>query len=80
MIEYNGFLKNLKQELSELKELEKHLTEKLKDTPEGSLNILKKNGSPLPEFETDENHDYFITRLFVRVGFYDYLKDNNSDQ
>ena len=36
------------------------------------LDALKKNGSPLPEFETDEAHDYFITRLFVREGFYDY--------
>ena len=26
----------------------------------------------MPEFETDEYHDYFITRLFVRDGFYDY--------
>lgn len=34
-------------------------------------------GSPLPEFETDEAHDYFITRLFVREGFYDY-QDNNE--
>ena len=32
------------------------------------LEALEKNGSPLPEFETDENHDYFITRLFVRMG------------
>ena len=36
------------------------------------LDALKKNGSPLPEFETDEAPDYFITRLFVREGFYDY--------
>ena len=49
MIEYNGFLSNLKQELSELKELEEHLTEKLKDTPEGSLNVLKKKGG-IPQY------------------------------
>ena len=36
------------------------------------LDALNRNGSPLPEFETDEAHDYFITRLFVREGFYDY--------
>ena len=36
------------------------------------LEALEKNGSHMPEFETDENHDYFITRLFVRDGFYDY--------
>ncbi|MBQ8161834.1 MAG: winged helix-turn-helix transcriptional regulator [Clostridia bacterium] len=43
-----------------------------------NLNALKQNGSPLPEFETDEPHDYFITRLFIREGFYDY-DDTNQD-
>ena len=42
------------------------------------LEALEKNGSPLPEFETDEAHDYFITRLFVRKGFYDYQEDNQD--
>ena len=42
------------------------------------LEALEKNGSPLPEFETDEAHDYFITRLFVREGFYDYQEDNQD--
>lgn len=39
---------------------------------------LAQNGSPLPEFETGEAHDYFITRLFVREGFYDYQKVEGS--
>ena len=53
-----------------LKEL--HLTEGRNTGFKKILDALKKNGSPLPEFETDEAHDYFITRLFVREGFYDY--------
>ena len=36
------------------------------------MDALRQNGSPLPEFETNEAHDYFIARLFVREGFYDY--------
>lgn len=38
--------------------------------------VLRQNGSPLPEFETNEAHDYFIARLFVRESFYDH-KDGN---
>ncbi len=53
-----------------LKEL--HLTEGRNTGFKKILDALQKNGSPLPEFETDEAHDYFITRLFVRDGFYDY--------
>ena len=53
-----------------LKEL--HLTEGRNTGFKKILDALKKNGSPLPEFETDEAHDYFITRLFVRERFYDY--------
>ncbi|MBQ9308175.1 MAG: putative DNA binding domain-containing protein [Clostridia bacterium] len=53
-----------------LKEL--HLTEGRNIGFTKILNALKQNGSPLPEFETDEAHDYFITRLFIREGFYDY--------
>jgi predicted HTH transcriptional regulator len=33
------------------------------------LNALERNGSPLPEFETDEKRNYFITRLFIHPGF-----------
>lgn len=33
------------------------------------LNALAANGSPKPEFETDDDHSYFISRLFVHEGF-----------
>lgn len=54
-----------------------HLTEGRNTGFKKILDALQKNGSPLPEFETDENHDYFITRLFIREGFNDY--QNVSD-
>ena len=50
-----------------LKEL--HLTEGRNTGFKKIIDALEKNGSPLPEFETDENHDYFITRLFIHDGF-----------
>ncbi len=53
-----------------LKEL--HLTEGRNTGFKKILDALSQNGSPLPEFETNEDHDYFIARLFVREGFYDY--------
>ena len=59
-----------------LKEL--HLTEGRNTGFKKILDTLRKNGSPLPEFETDENHDYFVTRIFVREGFYDYQNDANG--
>lgn len=55
-----------------LKEL--HLTEGRNTGFKKILDVLQKNGSPLPEFETDESHDYFITRLFIHPVF---LKDQN---
>lgn len=60
-----------------LKEL--HLTEGRNTGFKKILDALKQNGSPLPEFETDDNHDYFITRLFVREGFYDYQEENDGN-
>ena len=33
------------------------------------LDALEANGSPKPEFETDKDHSYFISRLFVHEGF-----------
>ena len=33
------------------------------------LDALEANGSPKPEFETDEDRSYFITRLFVHEAF-----------
>ena len=48
-----------------LKEL--HLTEGRNTGFKKILNALKANGSPLPEFETDEDHDYFVSRfLFMK--------------
>ncbi|MBQ5330574.1 MAG: putative DNA binding domain-containing protein [Oscillospiraceae bacterium] len=58
-----------------LKEL--HLTEGRNTGFKKILDAIKKNGSPMPEFETDEDHDYFITRLFIRDGFYD--NDNSAE-
>ena len=50
-----------------LKEL--HLTEG-RNTGFGKIfSALEENGSPKPEFETDEGHNYFITRLFVHKAF-----------
>lgn len=33
------------------------------------LDAVKANGSPLPEFETDDNHSYFISRFFIHEAF-----------
>ena len=56
-----------------LKEL--HLTEG-RNTGFGKiLRALEENGSPKPEFETDEDHSYFISRLFVHEAF---LKEKES--
>ena len=50
-----------------LKEL--HLTEG-RNTGFGKiLRTLEENGSPKPEFETDDDHSYFISRLFVHEAF-----------
>ena len=59
-----------------LKEL--HLTEGRNTGFKKILDALARNRSPLPEFETDDAHDYFITRLFVREGFYDYEGTNEE--
>ena len=56
-----------------LKEL--HLTEG-RNTGFGKiLRALEENGSPKPEFETDDDHSYFISRLFVQEAF---LKEENT--
>ncbi len=59
-----------------LKEL--HLTEGRNTGFKKIIDALKRNGSPLPEFETDESHDYFITRLFIHEGF-DRSDSSDSD-
>lgn len=56
-----------------LKEL--HLTEG-RNTGFGKiLRALSANGSPKPEFETDDDHSYFISRFFVHEVF---LEDENE--
>lgn len=50
-----------------LKEL--HLTEGRNTGFRKILDALEKNGSPKPEFETDEERSYFITRIFVHEDF-----------
>ena len=54
-----------------LKEL--HLTEGRNTGFKKILDALEANGSPKPEFETDEAHSYFVSRLFIHEGF---LKEN----
>lgn len=58
-----------------LKEL--HLTEGRNTGFKKILNALEANGSPKPEFETDADHSYFISRLFVHEGF---LKEEPDKQ
>lgn len=50
-----------------LKEL--HLTEGRNTGFKKILDALKANGSPLPEFETDDEHTYFISRIFAHKAF-----------
>ena len=42
------------------------------------LNALEANGSPKPEFETDEDRSYFITRIFVHERFYEAEVDERN--
>ena len=57
-----------------LKEL--HLTEGRNTGFKKILNALALNGSPKPEFETDDEHSYFISRLFVHEVF---LKEEQKE-
>lgn len=50
-----------------LKEL--HLTEGRNIGFKKILDALEINGSPKPEFEMDDDHSYFITRLYVHGAF-----------
>ncbi len=58
-----------------LKEL--HLTEGRNTGFKKILDALEANGSPKPEFETDEDHSYFISRLYIHEGF---LKGKNQNE
>ena len=46
-----------------------HLTEGRNTGFKKILNALKINSSPLPEFETDEDRTYFISRFFIHKSF-----------
>lgn len=59
-----------------LKEL--HLTEGRNTGFKKILDAIKANGFPLPEFETDEYHDYFVSRFFIHDGFYDSFAETFS--
>lgn len=50
-----------------LKEL--HLTEGRNTGFQKILNALEHNGTSRPEFETDEEHSYFISRIFIHEQF-----------
>ena len=56
-----------------LKEL--HLTEGRNTGFKKILDAIKRNGSPLPEFETDKEHSYFISRIFVHPAFISDVED-----
>ena len=43
------------------------------------LDALEANGSPKPEFETDEDRSYFITRLFIHEEFIKNSQEYESD-
>lgn len=58
-----------------LKEL--HLTEGRNTGFKKILDALEANGSPKPEFETDADHSYFISRLFVHKAF---LRENDKQK
>lgn len=46
-----------------------HLTEGRNTGFKKILDALEANGSPKPEFETDDAHSYFISRLFMHEAF-----------
>ncbi|MCH5340738.1 MAG: putative DNA binding domain-containing protein [Acetatifactor sp.] len=56
---------------------EMHLTEGRNTGFKKILDALEINGSPKPEFETDNDHSYFITRLYVHEAF---LKENELNK
>ena len=46
-----------------------HLTEGRNTGFKKILDALEANGSPKPEFETNEDRSFFITRLFIHEAF-----------
>jgi ATP-dependent DNA helicase RecG len=59
-----------------LKEL--HLTEGRNTGFKKILDALESNGSPKPEFETDEAHSYFISRIFIHEVFLEKREENEN--
>ena len=59
-----------------LKEL--HLTEGRNTGFKKILDAIKRNGSPLPEFETDKEHSYFISRIFVHPDFISGMEEDRK--
>lgn len=76
---YQEIIENEPENFETVKEL--HLTEG-RNTGFGKiLRALEENGSPNPEFETDDDHSYFISRLFVHQAFLeeDELNKNSKE-
>ena len=44
------------------------------------MDALEANGSPKPEFETDEDRSYFVTRLFIHEGFTKFAKERSLNE
>jgi ATP-dependent DNA helicase RecG len=61
-----------------LKEL--HLTEGRNTGFKKILDALEANGSPKPEFETDDDRSYFITRLFIHEEFMKVANERNMSE
>jgi ATP-dependent DNA helicase RecG len=61
-----------------LKEL--HLTEGRNTGFKKILDALEANGSPKPEFETDDDRSYFITRLFIHEEFTKSVDERNMSE
>ena len=57
-----------------MKEL--HLTEGRNTGFKKIIDAIRDNGSPMPEFETDDDHSYFISRIFIHEEF---KKENEPD-
>lgn len=57
---------------------ELHLTEGRNTGFKKILDALEANGAPKPEFETDEDRSYFITRLFIHEKFADIFDEEQK--
>lgn len=57
-----------------------HLTEGRNTGFKKILDALEVNGSPKPEFETDEERSYFVTRFFIHEGFIKEVEDKQNSK